>query len=131
VTETLRFEPQKQLETPLGAEKVPQVLGQPPLLGIFGAVASSTDLNTQDLIKELLDRVRSNPNDRGAWMDLAITYRQLGDHSHQVWAWSRAVQHRSLNRHCRKFGHLLRFKETPDNAVCLYCGETFALTQGG
>lgn len=74
-----------------------------------------------------LAMVQANPKDRDAWMRLAVAYRKMGDHSHQVWAWSRAVQHRAVDRHCRKWGHLLRFKDSPDNAVCLYCGETFAL----
>jgi hypothetical protein len=84
----------------------------------------------QDLAKQVeehLAKVQANPRDRASWMALAIAYRQLGDPSHQVWAWSRAVQHRSADRHCRKWGHLLRFKDSPDHAVCLYCGEIFAL----
>jgi len=78
-------------------------------------------------IETLLERVKANRLDYAAWMDLAVAYRQLGDHSHQVWAWSRAVEHKSTNRHCKKWGHLLRFKESPDQATCLYCGESFAL----
>ena len=90
-------------------------------------VASGVEEGSSKEIENLLERVKSNRKDHAAWMDLAVAYRQLGDHSHQVWAWSRAVEHKSSNRHCRKFGHLLRFKESPDSATCLYCGEAFEL----
>jgi len=90
-------------------------------------VAGETEQDPARQVDELLEKVQANPKDRSIWMKLAVAYRGLGDHSHQVWAWSRAVQHRSANRHCRKWGHLLRFKDTPDKALCLYCGETFTL----
>lgn len=91
------------------------------------AEQAQEDLTQQ--VDQLLERVQSDPKDRATWMKLAIAYRQMGDHSHQVWAWSRAVQHRSTDRHCRKWGHLLRFTESPDHAVCLYCNEKFVLGQ--
>jgi hypothetical protein len=78
-------------------------------------------------IVDLLERVKTNRQDYDSWMKLAIAYRQMGDHSHQVWAWSSSIKHKSTNRHCRKWGHLLRFKDTPDEAACLYCGEDFKL----
>ena len=78
-------------------------------------------------IETLLERVKANRTDYATWMKLAVAYREAGDHAHQVWAWSRAVQHKSHNRHCRKWGHLLRFDETPDQATCLYCSESFVL----
>jgi len=90
-------------------------------------VAGEAQEELSQTVEDLLAKVQSNPKDRATWMQLAIAYRKLGDHSHQVWAWSRAVQHRSADRHCRKWGHLLRFKDTPDHAVCLYCGEIFTL----
>lgn len=90
-------------------------------------MASGVEEGSNKEIETLLERVKANRQDYAAWMQLALAYRSIGDHSHQVWAWSRAIQHKSYNRHCRKWGHLLRFQETPDQATCLYCGESFAL----
>lgn len=90
-------------------------------------MASGVAEGTNKNIEALLEQVKTNRKDYNAWMKLAVAYREIGDHSHQVWAWSRSVQDKSLNRHCRKWGHLLRFNDTPDQATCLYCGETFAL----
>lgn len=92
-------------------------------------MASGVAEGTNKSIETLLEQVKANRNDYSAWMDLAVAYREMGDHSHQVWAWSRAVQHKSTNRHCKKWGHLLRFNDTPDQATCLYCGEAFELGQ--
>ncbi len=90
-------------------------------------MASGVEEGTNREIEDLLERVKTAGDDYALWMELAKAYRQAGDHSHQVWAWSRAVQHKSSNRHCRKWGHLLRFQDSPDKASCLYCGETFVL----
>jgi Tfp pilus assembly protein PilF len=90
-------------------------------------VASGVAEGTSKNIDSLLERVKANRSDYAAWMQLAVAYREVGDHSHQVWAWSRAIKHSSKNRHCKKWGHLLRFNETPDQATCLYCGESFVL----
>ncbi len=95
--------------------------------GLGAQVASRGKEEHGKSIDELLKHVQINAKDREAWMKLAVAYRETGDHSHQVWAWSRAVQHRSANRHCRKWGHLLRFTDSPDHACCLYCGESFTL----
>ena len=91
------------------------------------AVASGVAESSSKNIEALLERVKANRSDYASWMQLAVAYREIGDHSHQVWAWSRAIKHGSKNRHCRKWGHLLRFNETPDQATCLYCGESFSL----
>ena len=90
-------------------------------------MASGVEEGSKEIIEALLHKVQAAPDDCATWMQLAVAYRQKGDHSHQVWAWSRAVQSKSTNRHCRKWGHLLRFKESPDEAACLYCGESFIL----
>ena len=90
-------------------------------------MASGVAEGTNKNIEALLELVKANRNDYASWMKLAVAYREMGDHSHQVWAWSRSIQHKSSNRHCRKWGHLLRFNETPDQATCLYCGESFVL----
>lgn len=90
-------------------------------------MASGVEEGANKEIESLLERVKTNRHDHAAWMQLALTYRNLGDHNHQVWAWSRSIQHKSVNRHCRKWGHLLRFQESPDKAMCLYCGEVFSL----
>ena len=92
-------------------------------------MASESGEGTNQETERLLEQVKANRNDYATWMKLAVAYREQGDHSHQVWAWSRAVQHKSQNRHCKKWGHLLRFNDTPDKATCLYCGEAFALGQ--
>ncbi len=90
-------------------------------------MASGVAEGSHKNIEALLELVKVNRSDYKTWMKLAASYREIGDHSHQVWAWSRSVQHKSKNRHCKQWGHLLRFNESPDQATCLYCGETFIL----
>ena len=65
-------------------------------------MASGVEEGTNKEIEDLLEQVKTNRQDLAAWMQLAVAYRQIGDHSHQVWAWSRAIEHKSTNRHCRQ-----------------------------